>query len=75
MAEVITEKVELAKLQEEYTLTTQQINTLQQENMDMTNRLKELESNGPIESNAEESIFSGLDNSGVEQKQSEGAEQ
>ncbi|XP_050527082.1 c-Myc-binding protein-like [Daktulosphaira vitifoliae] len=43
MTEIITEKVELEKLKEEFETVTQQIYTLQQENVKMTDKLKELE--------------------------------
>ncbi|KAL5239038.1 hypothetical protein ACI65C_006577 [Semiaphis heraclei] len=45
MAEVIPEKMELTKLEEEYDTVMQEIATLQQENMNMTKKLKELEIN------------------------------
>ncbi|XP_008185611.1 c-Myc-binding protein homolog isoform X1 [Acyrthosiphon pisum] len=45
MAEVIPETKELTKLEEEYNAVMQEINKLQQENISMTNRLKELETN------------------------------
>jgi hypothetical protein len=51
MIEVVPEKVELTKLEEEYDDVMQQIAILQQENMSMMNKLKELERN---ETNSEE---------------------
>lgn len=45
MAEVIPEKIELTKLEEEYDAVMKEIDILQQENMHMTNTLKELETN------------------------------
>lgn len=45
MAEVIPEKIELTKLEEEYDAVMQEIAKLQQENMNMTKKLKELETN------------------------------
>ncbi|XP_026804187.1 c-Myc-binding protein homolog [Rhopalosiphum maidis] len=51
MTEVVPEKVELTKLEEEYDDVMQQIAILQQENMSMMNKLKELERN---ETNSEE---------------------
>lgn len=45
MTKVISERVELAKLQEEFVIVSEQIVNLQQENVLMTNRLKELTSN------------------------------
>lgn len=60
MTEVISEKVELTKLEEEYDTVMQQIAILQQENMNLMNKLKELERN---ESNSEEnSEIAGLSN-------------
>lgn len=43
MTKVISERVELKKLQEEYDIVMQQISILQQENMEMTTRLKQFE--------------------------------
>lgn len=45
MTEEISERVMLARLQEEYDNVQQQISILQQENTNMTNRLRELELN------------------------------
>jgi len=45
MAEVIPEKMELTKLEEEYDTVMQEIAILQQENMSMTKKIKELETN------------------------------
>lgn len=46
MTEIIPERVELAKLQEAFANMAQQIITLQEENVNMTNKLKQLKSNG-----------------------------
>lgn len=59
MMEVIPEKVELTKLEKEYDTVMQQIAILQQENMNMRNRINELEgleSDNIIEANSEENI-------------------
>jgi len=45
MTEIIPEKVELIKLEEEYNTLMQEIAILQQDIINMTNRLKELETN------------------------------
>jgi len=45
MTEIIPEKVELTKLEEEYDTVIQEIAILQQDIINMTNRLKELETN------------------------------
>lgn len=45
MAEVVPEKMELTKLEEEYDKVMQEIAILQQENISMTKRLRELETN------------------------------
>ncbi|CAI6363139.1 unnamed protein product [Macrosiphum euphorbiae] len=45
MTEIIPEKVELTKLEEEYNTVIQEIAILQQDIINMTNRLKELETN------------------------------
>jgi len=45
MTEVISEKVELTKLEKEYDTVMQQIALLQQENISMMKRLKEIEAN------------------------------
>lgn len=56
MTEEISERVMLARLQEEYDTVQQQISILQQENTNMTNRLRELELNESLamESNIDE---------------------
>ncbi|XP_022181981.1 C-Myc-binding protein homolog [Myzus persicae] len=60
MAEVIPEKMELTKLEEEYDAVMQEIAILQQENTSMTNRLKELETNESDNNNIEENTIIGF---------------
>jgi len=48
MTEIIPEKVELTKLGEEYDTLIQEISILQQEIMNMTNKLNELETNNNV---------------------------
>lgn len=59
MTEEISERVMLARLQEEYDNIQQQISILQQENTNMTNRLRELELSESLamESNIEDAEY------------------
>lgn len=72
MTKVISERVELNKLQEEYNIVMQQISTLQRENMEMTARLREYE---PVveefineEVKAEDVVASGTGDHGKEEQ-------
>lgn len=67
MTKVISERVELAKLQEEFAIVSQQIITLQQENVIMTNRLKELSLNNESKHETTENNYSssGLSDDGA----------
>lgn len=56
MTEIIPEREELAKLEDELTIVKQQISILENENVDVTNRLRELELNEIKENN----ILSGI---------------
>ncbi|XP_003245126.1 uncharacterized protein LOC100571712 [Acyrthosiphon pisum] len=66
MTEIIPEKVELTKLEEEYNTVIQEIAILQQDIINMTNRLKELETNESdyniVEMNSKENTILGLSN-------------
>lgn len=65
MTESIPEKVELTKLEEDYNTIIQEIATLQQDITNMTNRLKELETNESdniVEMNSKENTILGLSN-------------
>lgn len=65
MTESIPEKVELTKLEEDYNTIIQEIATLQQDITNMTNRLKELETNESdniVEMNSKENTILGLNN-------------
>lgn len=65
MTESIPEKVELTKLEEDYNTIMQEIAAFQQDIINMTNRLKELETNESdniVEMNSKENTILGLIN-------------
>ncbi|XP_060875654.1 c-Myc-binding protein homolog [Metopolophium dirhodum] len=66
MTEIIPEKVELTKLEQDYNTVMQEIAILQQDIINITNRLKELETNESnyniVEINSKENTILGLSN-------------